>query len=165
MPICPTTLTAMKSILGVVKKEQAPRPQVIFVSVDPGRDTPQMLDRYVRAFDPEFIGATASDDALAPLTRNLGVFYQRDDAGGKPHYTVDHTATLFLLDPKGRLRKTFSPPSMWLTSQHVTSRKPNVIEAAAPSIVRTLPCYKDQRVKRGPGSLPAIQTPGVQGLL
>jgi protein SCO1/2 len=109
--ICPTALSLMKTLksqLGAVPP--APTFQVVFVSVDPRRDTRELLDQYIAAFDPAFIGAGGDDAALAPLVKDLGVFYQRNDAADKKHYTVDHSAAIYLLDPKGRLAAVFSPP-------------------------------------------------------
>jgi len=62
------------------------------------------------AFDPTFVGLAGTDAALLPLVRNLGVFYQRNDATDKRHYTVDHSAAIYLIDPQGRLAAVFSPP-------------------------------------------------------
>lgn len=106
--ICPTALGLMKELKAAVPP--APTFGVVFVSVDPARDTHALLRDYLAAFDPEFTGITGSDADLAPLTRDLGVFYQRNDATDKRHYTVDHSATIYLIDPQGRLAATFSPP-------------------------------------------------------
>ena len=62
------------------------------------------------AFDPSFVGITGADAALLPLAKNLGVYYQRNDATDKRHYTVDHSAAIYLIDPQGRLAAVFSPP-------------------------------------------------------
>jgi protein SCO1/2 len=65
---------------------------------------------FVQFFDPSFIGATGDDASLAPLTKNLGVYYQQLDSMDKGHYTVDHTAAIYLIDPQGRLKAVFSWP-------------------------------------------------------
>jgi len=109
--VCPTALTLMKDVramLGAVSP--APTFQVIFVSVDPRRDTPQLLGEYMAAFDPSFIGVSGDDAALSPLTRNLGVYFQRNDGTDLARYTVDHSAAIYLVDPRGRLAAVFSPP-------------------------------------------------------
>ena len=109
--ICPTALSLMKEVksaLGSVPN--VPEFQVVFVSVDPRRDTNQLLGEYMSAFDPSFIGVTGNDAALLPLTKALGVFYQRNDAKDALHFTVDHSAAIYLIDPKGRLAAVFSPP-------------------------------------------------------
>lgn len=112
--ICPTALTLMKDVKAVLARGAvAPSAlplQVVFVSVDPRRDTRDLLNEYMAAFDPAFIGLRGDDSALAPLTRNLGVYYQRNDGTDTQRYTVDHSAAIYLIDPRGRLRAVFSPP-------------------------------------------------------
>jgi protein SCO1/2 len=110
--ICPTALTLMKDIKAMLAAAASPAPtfQVVFISVDPRRDTSQLLGEYMAAFDPSFVGITGGDDALSPLVRNLGVHYQRNDATDTRHYTVDHSAAIYLIDPRGRLAAVFSPP-------------------------------------------------------
>ena len=111
--ICPTALTLMKNLKAAISGKQgmpAKGFQVVFVSVDPQRDTIRLLGEYMAAFDPSFVGITGADAALSPLVRNLGVFYQRNDATDKQHYTVDHSAAIYLIDPQGRLAAVFSPP-------------------------------------------------------
>ncbi|MDP2810051.1 MAG: SCO family protein [Rhodocyclaceae bacterium] len=112
--ICPTALTLMKDVKATLATTAAAPPaptfQVVFVSVDPRRDTNQLLGEYMAAFDPSFIGVSGDDAALAPLVKNLGVYYQRNDGKDTKHYTVDHSAAIYLIDPEGRLKAVFSPP-------------------------------------------------------
>jgi protein SCO1/2 len=112
--ICPTALTLMKEVkagLGApAAVSPAPTFQVVFVSVDPRRDTRELLDDYMTAFDPSFIGVSGDDAALAPLTRKLGVYFQRNDGADTKRYTVDHSAAIYLIDPRGYLAAVFSPP-------------------------------------------------------
>ena len=83
----------------------------LFVSVDPQRDTPERLREYVTYFNPKFQGATDSAEALSPLVKALHAFYQRVDNPDDPErYTMDHTSTISLIDPQGRLRAIFTPP-------------------------------------------------------
>ena len=111
--ICPTALGLMKTLKGqLAAVSPAPTFQAVFVSVDPARDTHALLGQYMAAFDPEFTGVTGDEAALKPLVKDLGVFYQRNDATDKKNYTVDHSATIYLIDPKGRLAATFSPPQV-----------------------------------------------------
>ncbi|BDI07961.1 SCO family protein [Sphaerotilus microaerophilus] len=109
--VCPTAL----SLMAELQRQLAPpqRPAVLFVSVDPQRDTHELLAAYVPAFDVTFRGASGSDAALAALVKHLGVMYQRHPPAQAEHpgiYTVDHTASMFLIDPQVRLRGVFSPP-------------------------------------------------------
>jgi protein SCO1/2 len=94
---------------ALAARKQTP-PQVLMVSVDPARDSPEQLARYTAFFDPGFIGATAPDAALAPLVKHLGVFFERHDQGKAEHYVVDHSDAVYLVDPAGRLKAVFSGP-------------------------------------------------------
>lgn len=111
--ICPLTM----QILQDVDKELSASgqsindPQIIFVSVDPERDTVESLRQYVSHFHPDFIGVSGNHENLQALTRSLGVFYTRADNPQHPdRYQVDHSAALFLLDPAGKIRALFSAP-------------------------------------------------------
>ena len=112
---CPDVCPATLSMLAGVTKQlgDARAPLVVFVSVDSPRDTMDVLKRYVPAFNPTFIGATGTDEALAPLIKELGAYYVRNapDTKNKPNdYTVDHTSSVFLITPEGRLRAAFTMP-------------------------------------------------------
>ena len=109
--VCPTTLAT----LAAARRELADlpageQPAVVLVSVDPGRDTAARLAKYVRFFDPAFTGVTGETDAIAAFTRELGVavIFGEPDAAGQ--YTIDHTATLFLVGPDGTLAAIFGTP-------------------------------------------------------
>ena len=108
--ICPTSLATMKDLRTRLLAAGVKPPQVVFVSVDPARDTPERIASFVGFFDPSFIGATGDDAALASLAKHLGVFYQRHNEEDKQHYTVDHTAAIYLIDPQGRLKAVLSWP-------------------------------------------------------
>lgn len=112
--ICPTALSLMKDVKATLASKAAVPPaptfQVVFVSVDPRRDTRELLDQYMAAFDPSFIGINGDDAALAPLVKNLGVYFQRNDGTDTKRYTVDHSAAIYLIDPQGRLAAVFSQP-------------------------------------------------------
>ena len=109
--VCPTTLAA----LAAVRRQLADlptgeMPAVVFVSVDPGRDTPEALGRYVAHFDPQFTGVTGTPAAIETLTRALGVAVFIGAAEDDGSYAVDHTAAIFLVDPDAALRAVFSGP-------------------------------------------------------
>jgi protein SCO1/2 len=106
--ICPSSLSLLAQVEKKLAARGKPRAEVLFVSVDPRRDTPELLANFVPAFDPAFVGAAGSDADLAPLAKHLGVFYQRHDEQDKRHYPVDHTAAIYLIDPLGRLKAVFS---------------------------------------------------------
>ncbi len=103
--ICPTTLASMTALLGRLGGD-ADKLGVFFVSVDPERDTPALLKTYLASFDPRIRALTGSDERLRALTRSLGVHYARVGTGDS--YSVDHTASVFLLDAEGRFRGTIA---------------------------------------------------------
>ena len=104
--VCPTTLVR----LAAIKKSAAlPDLRVLFVSVDPGRDTPAVLATYVHAFDPDFIGATADAREIGRLAQKFGVAVARVDLPGGD-YTMDHSAAVFLLDRHAQIVAVFTPP-------------------------------------------------------
>jgi protein SCO1/2 len=108
--ICPTTLATLKEVKTQLEVKGTTAPQVIFVSVDAARDSAERLTTFVQFFDPAFVGATGDDAALAPLAKHLGVQYERHDAQDKKLYVVDHSAVVYLIDPQGKLKATFSWP-------------------------------------------------------
>jgi protein SCO1/2 len=96
--VCPLTLSLLAQVRAEVAS-RAPRftPRVLFVSVDPNRDTPQRIAAYLNNFDPEFAGVTAGDEALAPLLAALGVAVEKHDHGGA-NYNVVHNSAVYVLD-------------------------------------------------------------------
>lgn len=108
--ICPTALTTLVQMRNELVRQGATPPQVVFISVDPKRDQPEVLRQYASSFDSAFLSVSGSDAALASLVKHLGVYYFRHDKDGDPHYVVDHSAGLYLIDPQGRWRAFFPPP-------------------------------------------------------
>ena len=108
--VCPTSLAAAQDMKKRLLAAGQVAPDVAFVSVDPARDTPEVVARFAHAFDPAFHGAVGDDPSLAPVGKHLGMHYERHDAQDKEHYTVDHTAAIYLIDPQGRLKAVFSWP-------------------------------------------------------
>jgi protein SCO1 len=107
---CPVTMSALAQttrLLADLPERQ--RPRVVMISVDPERDTPERLAAYVKAFDPAFVGVTAAKPVIDELAQRMGVL-----AAIRPldddNYTVDHTTSVFLVDPDGALRALFSAP-------------------------------------------------------
>lgn len=107
--ICPTTLTVMRDVQRLAGGA-ARGVQYVFVSVDPARDNPATLKRYVAYFHPEFIGVTGDDSELQRLTRALGAYYDYDRGKTRGNYEVQHSAAVFLIDPEARLRALFAGP-------------------------------------------------------
>jgi len=97
--VCPLTLKILADARAEIVA-RAPRlaPRVVFVSVDPNRDTPARIAAYLANFDPEFAGVTAADAELAPLLAALGVAVEKHEHGGS-NYNVVHNSAIYLLDP------------------------------------------------------------------
>ncbi|HZF31651.1 MAG TPA: SCO family protein [Gammaproteobacteria bacterium] len=97
--ICPLTLKVLADArAAIAARAPATTPKVVFVSVDPARDTPERIAEYLSHFDAAFIGVTATDADLAPLLKTLGVTVEKHDHGGGA-YTVVHNPTLYVLGP------------------------------------------------------------------
>ena len=103
--VCPTTLAVMSNVLdelGPLAKEVQP----VFISVDPGRDTPEVLKTFGSIFDPRIVMLTGSADEVAAVVAAYHVHAKRVHLSGGD-YVMDHTASVFLLDRDGRFRSTF----------------------------------------------------------
>lgn len=108
--VCPVTMTALAETNKLLAALPAQlRPQVVMISVDPERDTPAQLAGYVKAFDPTFVGATGTKAAIDELALRMGVVAARRPLEGGS-YGVDHTTSVFLIDPDGALHALFSAP-------------------------------------------------------
>lgn len=101
--VCPTTMAEMATVMRELGP-LADKVQVLFVTVDPERDTPELLAKYVPSFDPRFLGMTGNKDALENAARQLRAFYQKVPGKEAGSYTMDHTAGSYVFDPQGRLR-------------------------------------------------------------
>jgi protein SCO1/2 len=82
----------------------ADRVQVLFVTIDPERDTPALLSQYVPAFDPRFLGLYGDADATARTAKEFKIIYQKVPGAAPGSYTMDHSAGTYIFDPQGRLR-------------------------------------------------------------
>jgi len=105
--ICPTTMSALAKALDQLSPEEREQIQVLMVSVDPARDTPEVLADYLSHFDPSFIGLVGTDEEIATAAESFDVFYQKGPGSIDSGYLVDHTATVSVLDEEGRLRLLF----------------------------------------------------------
>ena len=101
--VCPTTMLEMKAVLQQLGAD-AQRVQVLFVTVDPERDTRELLASYVPAFDPSFLGLFGDMEATAKTAKDFRVFYQKQPGSTPSSYTIDHTAGSYVFDPQGRVR-------------------------------------------------------------
>jgi len=101
--VCPTTLADTAQALKALGPE-ADRVQVLFVTVDPERDTPQALASYVTAFDPRFIGLYGDADATRRVAKEFKIYYEKRAGTTPGSYSMDHSAQTYVIDPQGRLR-------------------------------------------------------------
>ena len=101
--VCPTTLSDFAAALEQLGP-QAERVQVIFVTVDPERDTPELLKQFVPAFNPRFLGMSADPQTLRQLAKEFKVVYQKTSVKAADDYLIDHSAGTYVYDPQGRLR-------------------------------------------------------------
>ena len=102
--VCPTTLTEMQQAMTLLGP-QSDKVQVLFVTVDPERDTAAILKQYVPAFDPRFLGLRPADEsALEKVAKDFKIYYKKVPGTSPDSYTMDHTAGSYAFDPEGRLR-------------------------------------------------------------
>lgn len=105
--VCPATLGAVKTALDDLGKK-ADDVQVIMISVDPGRDTPEKLAKYVGHFHPNFIGGTNTPQEIETIASLYGIFYEvSGEVTSNGDYLIDHTATLMVIDRNGYLKLVF----------------------------------------------------------
>lgn len=104
--VCPTTL----ALLANVRRATTLKPlRVVLITVDPDRDSPQQLKRYLTGFDPEFIGLTGASSEIENLTKSFAAAAGRQELPGGD-YTMDHSATVYLLDRNAHTVAVFTPP-------------------------------------------------------
>ena len=110
--ICPGSLQALADMLRAIEDPDVSEAlRVVFVSVDPQRDSPEILSSYVTYFNPDFIGATADIEQLTPLTRALGIMHAiKNRVDGNPDYDVEHSAAIVLVNPRAEFAGLFGAP-------------------------------------------------------
>lgn len=101
--VCPTTLATLAEAMKQLGAD-ADRVQVLFVTIDPARDTAELLRNYVPAFDQRFMGLRGDDDATQKVAREFKIIYQKQPGSTPETYTMDHSAGTYIFDPQGRLR-------------------------------------------------------------
>lgn len=106
--ICPTTLADMAGVMKSLGKD-ADRVQVLFVTVDPERDTPELLAQYVTAFDPRFLALHGTLEETRKTAKEFHVVFEKHAGGSESAYTVDHSGQSYVLDAQGRLRLFVRP--------------------------------------------------------
>lgn len=111
--ICPTTLTVLNSVLNELLDEHettASNIQIIFISVDPERDNPEVLARYVKFFFKDSLGVTGTKKEIDSLARQFGAGYIKEPETTSGQYLISHASSIFLVDPQMSLIASFSPP-------------------------------------------------------
>ena len=126
--VCPATLYVLSSIHGLLVDETGEKPedmQVVFISVDPERDTIEKLADYITYFNKDFIGTTASKAVIDKVAQQFGAGYIMEAETSASVYNVSHTSAIFLVDPYGRLVASFSQPHQptTITTQYKKIRK------------------------------------------
>lgn len=101
--VCPTTLSAMREAVKLLG-DDGKRVQVVFVTLDPARDTQALLAQYVPQFDPGFVGLRGDDATIAALAKDFKVFYAKQPGKTADTYSIDHSTGSYAFDPQGRLR-------------------------------------------------------------
>ena len=108
--ICPLTLQVLANAQRqLAAAGEAPLPRIVLISVDPERDTPDVMRDYVAYFGDGHLGITGDIEELRKLTRSLGIYFEKSAIDGDS-YSVDHSAVVLLLNPDGRLHALFSAP-------------------------------------------------------
>lgn len=102
--VCPTTMRELARAMEILGPEKARDIQVIMISVDPERDTPEHINEYVHAFNPNFIGLTGTPDEIAQVATMYGIFYQKREGTAATGYLVDHTATVTVINREGYVK-------------------------------------------------------------
>lgn len=109
--VCPVTLQVMKEVVADLEEQQQESPQIVFVSIDPVRDTAEVLKKYIGYFDEDFTGITGELNSVHELSSSLGIVASfTANADDPDNYGVDHTASLLLVDPQRRVRAKITPP-------------------------------------------------------
>ena len=121
--ICPTTLAELRQLKKLLPEQAQENLQVLMVSVDPNRDTPEQLKLYLQYFDPEFIGLTGVLPDIQTLSNALSIPFIPGDTS-KPRYTVDHSGNLAIISPDGRQHGFIRAP---LDVKKIAEQLPNVM--------------------------------------
>jgi protein SCO1/2 len=106
--ICPMTLQVLAAAKAALQ-DQAPLPRIVLVSIDPERDTPELMEQYVDYFGAGNLGITGTLEEIAKLTSGLGIYFEKRPSDGD-NYSVDHSAAVLVINPDGRFSALFGGP-------------------------------------------------------
>jgi len=101
--ICPTTMTDLKKTMNLLK-DKASGVQVIFITLDPARDTEDVLKKFIPTFNSSFLGLTGSESEIDKVATQFKIFYKKVNDGSKAGYTIDHSAGLYVIDKNGSVK-------------------------------------------------------------
>ncbi|MBT0587884.1 SCO family protein [Alteromonas oceanisediminis] len=108
--ICPTTLAELNNAYPDIIAAAGNEPlQIVFLSVDPKRDTPERLKQYMQFFNEKFVGVTGEHSELFPLVRSMGMMYSMTESTDNPNYLVDHSASVVVINPQAQVIGRFKP--------------------------------------------------------
>ncbi len=105
--VCPITLGQLKQVMDKIGERDAQKVKVLFVTVDPERDTPEAMQKYVDHFDAGFVGLSGNETQLQPIWNGYGIFREKVEGNSAAGYLVDHTARITLIDQDGNLRVSY----------------------------------------------------------
>lgn len=120
--ICPTTLSDLATVYRSLPEQARGKVQILFITIDPGRDQPEMLRRYVPYFDPSFLGLTGSDEQISKAAHGYGASFARvQDTGENPQrYRVDHSTFTYLINPEGKWELLYDFDKLRNTGRMIT---------------------------------------------
>lgn len=104
--ICPTTMFTMQRLMKKLGDDGA-RVQVLFITLDPERDTPERLAAYMEYFNPAFLALTGTPEEIGRVASQYGTRFEKEPHGGQGEYSIAHTGVIYLIDPQGRIRAFF----------------------------------------------------------
>ena len=118
--ICPTTMAELHKMNDILKAHPDLKvlPRVYMISLDPARDTPQILQQYVQGFDRDFMGAIGTKSEIDALSQQLGIVY---DTGTRQDGQIDHSGTITVINPAGEIAAFFIPPlqAQWMAEDMI----------------------------------------------
>lgn len=106
--ICPAVLSELATTLDTLAPSERDQVQVLMVSIDPARDTPEVLAEYLDHFDPSFVGLTGAEQEITDVAAEYNVFFEAQEGTPATGYLIDHWAGVYLVDPAGNLVESFS---------------------------------------------------------
>ena len=125
--VCPATLNTIAAALRQLGPEAA-KVQPLFITVDPQRDTPQVLANYVKAFDPRIVGLTGTMNQIAAVAKEYKVYFSADETAQDRDYQVDHSAFVYLMNPQGQFVQLFGGTT---SNNEIASRLRQLIKRRA----------------------------------